>query len=248
MLAAARAELSNRVAAVNNALQNISAVAAVNIDDQIQKAEADIVVLERNYANKQSAYVQEKQKADAAAALIAAQQQMNQFLESIRSQGVIIGSLDLRALWGNTTAVVQAFNNLVAPIIAREQQNLTVLQGLQRALIAGVAPGVGFVRDMIIGTNVMDAVANVIATEEQRLALLNTVVIVQVPVVIAPATSVSEVDLTGYTLTGVILPAGATQGIGVEVIAQYANAEGKALELKGSIKGNGIRDRHGISR
>ena len=160
VLAAARAELSNRVAAVNNALQNISAVAAVNIDDQIQKAEADIVVLERNYANKQSAYVQEKQKADAAAALIAAQQQMNQFLESIRSQGVIIGSLDLRALWGNTTAVVQAFNNLVAPIIAREQQNLTVLQGLQRALIAGVAPGVGFVRDMIIGTNVMDAVAN----------------------------------------------------------------------------------------
>ena len=69
----------------------LDAVSSVDIAGQIRQAEADILAFESNWKAKQLAYAQEKQKVDAAAQLLAAQQQMNQFLESIRTQGVAIG-------------------------------------------------------------------------------------------------------------------------------------------------------------
>ncbi|MCL4200413.1 hypothetical protein KJZ67_03670, partial [Patescibacteria group bacterium] len=240
----AQITFADREREMNNARSAVDALTPANIESQIQSVENEVVSLEQTLVEKQAAFAQEKAKADAAAALIAAQQELNSFFAGLRAQGVGIGVLDLRTLWGNAAGIARAFNNLVSPVIVREQQNLTVLQNLQRALIAGVAPGAGFVRDIISGSNVMDAVALAISTEEARLAALQQpagTIIVQVPVSSgssqAPA---AVVDLTGFTLVGVVLPADTREGMGVPVVAQYRNAAGEVRELPGIIRSQGI--------
>jgi len=242
----AQLDRDNAVQDASLAKAALDAQVAFDIDAEIQKIEADIPVLEQSVAAKQLAYDQEKAKADAAAALIVAQQELNTFLAGLRAQGIGIGALDIQALWGNATGMSQAFNNLISPIIAREQQNLTVLQNLQRALLAGTVPASGFVRDIISGSNVMDAIALAISTEEARIAAAQQnpdVIVVQVPVSSgASQAPAAIVDLTGLTLVGVILPADTGEGIGVPVIAQYRDAAGEIHEYPGVIRSQGINN------